>query len=77
MAKQLGRESCVSDIIRGRPLQTHTSLFTAMADSCSSSSEEEHVILLDFDEFSNIATSNIVITISIGHISLCFTRILI
>ena len=28
------------------PLQTHTCLFTAMADSCSSSSEEVHAILL-------------------------------
>ena len=42
----IGSESCVSDVIRRRPLQTHTCLFTAMADSCRNSSEEEHAVLL-------------------------------
>ena len=49
VAKQSSLESYVIDVIKCRPLQTHTCLFTAMADSCSSSSsssEEEHAILL-------------------------------
>ena len=45
VAKQSGRESCVNDVIRGRPLQTHTCLCSAMAERCSSS-DVEHAILL-------------------------------
>ena len=46
LAKQSSLESCVNDVIMWRALHTHKCLFTAMADSWSSSNEEEHAILL-------------------------------
>ena len=49
VVKQSGHVHCLSDVIRWRSLRTHTCLFMAMTDSCSSSSsssnEEEHSIL--------------------------------